>query len=77
MILFSIGECKIEDKYVVFVKPKNKSAPTIINKPEMFAFIHITHENPSSRLKTKKSKGYLNRRYDTEDHLTIINVGYV
>ena len=49
---FSIGGCHIEDKDEVFVKPNNKSAPTMIHQPEMYAFIHITHEKPSSRLKT-------------------------
>ena len=77
LMLFSIGVCKIEDKYVVFVKPKNKYAPTMINQPEMYAFIHITHENPFSRLKDQQLKGYLNMRYDMEDHLTIIDVDYV
>ena len=49
-MFFSIGEFQIDDKDEVFVRPNNNFAPKMIHQPEMYALIHITHENLSSRL---------------------------
>ena len=42
----------------------------------MYDFIHIRYENPSSRLKNKELEESINRRYDTEENLRIINVDH-
>ena len=52
-MFISVGGCQIEDKDEVFVIPNNKYAPKMIHQPEMYNFIHSTHEKPSSRLKTQ------------------------
>ena len=52
-MLFYIGGCQIEDKYVIFVKPENKSAPSLTHQPDMYDLIHSTNEKPFQILKTK------------------------
>ena len=77
LMFFSIGECKIEYKDVIFVKLNNKYSPTMSHQQDMYALIHRTHEKSSSRMNTLELKGYLIRRYGMGDHLRIINADHI